>query len=130
MIQIQSKPRNLNIVQLYAPTTEGSDEDVEEFYRQAELLIKATKKHDINIKSKRGERNCVKSAKTYPGADIRSDHNPVVAEILLVLNKIHKRRINVVNIRKINDKNCRSKVMREINEWASEAKQSQETVEQ
>ncbi|XP_072933758.1 uncharacterized protein [Epargyreus clarus] len=207
MIQIQSKPRNLNIIQLYAPTTEGSDEEVEEFYRQTEKLIRVTKKHDINIilgdmnakvgrrevkgtvgkhglgeRNDRGDRlvqfcqdqnlvimntffqlpprrlytwtsprhkpdhivrnqidyiminsrfkNCVKSAKTYPGADIRSDHNPVVAEILLVLKRIRKRRTNnIVNIRKIGSTNCKSEAAREINEWAMEAKHSQESVE-
>ncbi|XP_068625267.1 craniofacial development protein 2-like [Battus philenor] len=208
MIQIQSKPLNLNIIQLYAPTTEGTNEDVEEFYKQTEQLIKVTKKHDINIilgdmnakvgrrevkgtvgkyglgeRNDRGDRlvqfcqdqdfvimntyfqlphrrlytwtsplhkpdrivrnqidyiminsrfrNCVKSAKTYPGADIRSDHNPVVAEMLLVLKSIRKRQANNrANIRKISCMNCKSEVIREINKWATEAKQSHESVEQ
>ncbi|CAH0719564.1 unnamed protein product, partial [Brenthis ino] len=65
-------------------------------------------------------------------SDVRWKHQGVhrVDEILLVLKKIRKRRINVVNIRKISDKNCRSEVVREINEWAAEAKQSHENAEQ
>ncbi|KAL0893269.1 hypothetical protein ABMA27_014867 [Loxostege sticticalis] len=36
-------------------------------------------------------RNSILSAKTYPGADIASDHNPVVAEIKLKLKKVTKK---------------------------------------
>lgn len=193
MIQIQCKPRNLNILQLYAPTAERSNKDVEEFYKQAEQLLSITKKHDINIivgdmnakvgrrevkgivgkygledRNDRGDRlvqfcqeqdlvitntyfqllprrlytwtsprhkadhiirnqidyilvnkrfrNCVKSAKTYPGADIRSDHNPVVAELVLNLKKMPKRQANnIVNTRKINDVTCKLNVTKGFN---------------
>ena len=33
-------------------------------------------------------RNCVKQARTYPGADINSDHNPVILKFKVKLKKI------------------------------------------
>lgn len=36
-------------------------------------------------------RNSILSTKTYPGADIASDHNPVVAEVQLKLKKVAKK---------------------------------------
>ena len=35
-------------------------------------------------------RNCVKQAKTYPGSDINSDHNPVVVKMKIQLKKLNK----------------------------------------
>ena len=32
-------------------------------------------------------RNCIKQAKTYPGADMDSDHNPVVVKINMKLKR-------------------------------------------
>ena len=38
----------------------------------------------------KGFRNCVKQAKTYPGSDINSDHNPVIVKIKIQLKKLNK----------------------------------------
>ena len=43
-------------------------------------------------------RNSVKQAKTYPGADIGSDHNPVVVKVKINLKKIQKK----VNMERFN----------------------------
>ena len=32
-------------------------------------------------------RNCIKQAKTYPGADMNSDHNPVVIKVNMKLKR-------------------------------------------
>ena len=37
-------------------------------------------------------RNAVKSVKTYPGADVSSDHNPVVANIKIKLKKVQRKK--------------------------------------
>ena len=39
-------------------------------------------------------RNCVKQAKTYPGADINSDHNPLLIKMKIQLEKLNKTKIN------------------------------------
>ncbi|CAK1601406.1 unnamed protein product [Parnassius mnemosyne] len=144
------RPRNINIIQVYALSTDGSDQEVPVFYKEIEDLLQMTKNHEINLvigdfnakvgkgevprvagkfglgaRNERGDslvqfcqecdfaiintyfqlppkrlytwtspkhtpqqivrnqidyiiinnrfRNCIKSAKTYPGADIRSD---------------------------------------------------------
>ena len=35
-------------------------------------------------------KNCVKQARTYPGADINSDHNPVIIKFTVKLKKIER----------------------------------------
>jgi len=35
-------------------------------------------------------RNCVKQAKTYPGSDINSDHNPLIVKMKIQLKKLNK----------------------------------------
>lgn len=163
MMKLQSKPFNINIIQVYAPTQDYDDEEVEAFYEEIQVAIKNTKSDDIlcimgdlNAKvgkekhtdivgnyglgkrNERGERmiqfcilnklfitntwfqhpsrklytwkspgditrnqidyiminqryrNIVKRVKTYPGADINSDHNPVVMKVNIKLKKIKK----------------------------------------
>jgi hypothetical protein len=48
MLQIKGTNNDLNIIQVYAPTTEA-DEDIDEFYNQIINVMKYTKRHDINI---------------------------------------------------------------------------------
>lgn len=158
LIQISSRPVDLNIIQVYAPTAESTDEEAEDFYQQLEDITKNLKKQDVtiimgdfNAKIGRGEvgdivgkfglgarnergdrliqfcqeknltltntwfqlpprrlytwkapqdrpehlvrnqidfiainkrfRNAIIAAKTYPGADIKSDHVPLVAQL-------------------------------------------------
>ena len=49
MIRISGKPKNISIIQAYAPTTEHEDEEVEQFYDQIEETIKTIPKKDILI---------------------------------------------------------------------------------
>ncbi|KAG1671332.1 Craniofacial development protein 2 [Nymphon striatum] len=164
MMKLQSKPFNINIIQVYAPTQDYDDEEIETFYEEIQVAIKNTKSDDIlcimgdfNAKvgkekhtdivgngglgkrNERGERmiqfcilnklfitntwfqqpprklytwkspgditrnqidyiiinqrfrNTVKQVKTYPGADINSDHNPVVMKMNIKLKKMKKK---------------------------------------
>jgi len=48
--------------------------------------------------------NSISNAKTYPGADINSDHNPVVATLRIELKKVLKvQRKKVWNMDKLKD---------------------------
>ena len=42
-IEIEAKPRNLMIVQVYMPTTDSDDEEIERMYEKIEKLIKSEK---------------------------------------------------------------------------------------
>ena len=42
-------PIDINIIQVYAPTSEKPDNEVEQFYGQIEQAIKLTKSNEINI---------------------------------------------------------------------------------
>ncbi|KAI8436544.1 hypothetical protein MSG28_010075 [Choristoneura fumiferana] len=201
LIHIEAKPRNIDIVQLYAPTVEKSEQEIEDFYREVEHLLEIAQKHemcivmgDMNAKIGEGEvqgvvgkyglgerndrgdilvqfcqendlvvmnthfqlpvrrrytwtsprhtsqhiirnqidylminnrfRNCIKSVKTYPGADISSDHNPVVAKLTCTLKQLRKRVPRImVDISKMKEPEIRAKVSNDINEWAVNAGQ-------
>lgn len=75
-------------------------------------------------------RNCIKSVKTYPGADIGSDHNPVVAKLTCTLKRLRKRVTRIrVDIDKIKNPQITAKVSNDINEWAVNASlRNQESV--
>ena len=163
MVKLQAKPFNINMIQVYAPTQDYDDENIEEFYEQIHLAVSYTKSSDIicimgylnakvgnvtdfNIignyglgkQNERGQRliefcnennmvimntwfqqplrrlytwkspgdisrnqidyiminqtfrNCVKQARTYPGADLNSDHNPVTIKFKVKLKKIKR----------------------------------------
>lgn len=60
-------------------------------------------------------KNGVTSAKTYPGADIGSDHNPVVATIRIKFKKvIQKQRSEVLDWKTIQNDNIRNKFITQI----------------
>ena len=48
-IRIAAKPQNLSIIQVYAPTSDYEDEEVEEFYELLEAIIAEVPKKDILI---------------------------------------------------------------------------------
>ena len=48
-IRTSAKPHNLTIIQVYAPTTDHADEEVEEFYEQLENTIAKVPKKDITL---------------------------------------------------------------------------------
>ena len=61
-------------------------------------------------------KNSVFQCKTYPGADIGSDHNPVIAKIKLKLKKIPKatRKPPKVDIAKLKSEEIQSKYFIEV----------------
>ena len=61
-------------------------------------------------------RNSVKQAKTYPGADIGSDHNPVVATVKINLKRI-KKKVNMeqFNLDMLKDEQMRQQYAVEVN---------------
>uniref|UniRef100_A0A8D8SK11 Craniofacial development protein 2 n=1 Tax=Cacopsylla melanoneura TaxID=428564 RepID=A0A8D8SK11_9HEMI len=169
MLKIKTKIGYTNVIQVYAPTADKADEEVEAMYQDLQNLLKTTKQEDVNIiigdfnakvgseavdgctgmfglgdRNERGDRlvefcqnedfvimnttfklpkrrlytwkapgdginnairrnqidyilikrrfrNAVKSTKTYPGADVSSDHNPVVAKIEVRLKKVERK---------------------------------------
>lgn len=161
MVKLSAKPIDICVLQVYAPTTDHSDEEVEEFYGDVARALKQVKSGEVvfvmgdlnakvgsssidgivgqfglGYKNDRGARlvefceehdmvitnthfkqparrlytwkspgdlhrnqidyiivngrykNAVKNVRTYPGADIYSDHNPVVADVCICLKKI------------------------------------------
>ena len=192
LLQLQTRPIKVNIIQAYAPTSDKSDEEIEEFYEHLKTVIDITKKNEVNIimgdfnaKIGRGEagehvgkfglgvrnprgdrliqfcqeqdlvvmntcfelpprrlytwkspqdttrntvrnqidfimvsrrfRNSFKSVKTYPGADIGSDHNPVVGTIKLRLKSIPKKKnTNSIDISIIRDNQVCKEIQNEI----------------
>lgn len=180
LLQIKAYPRDINIIQVYAPTMEKPDTEIQQFYSDIKQLIKATKKNEVNIvmgdfnakigkgkvedivgnyglgvRNDRGDlllqfcqeenlmiantwfqlpdrrlytwkapgdynnnvirnqidyilldkryRNGIKGVKTYPGADIGSDHNPVTGKLEIKLKKIQHRRITRPNFRMLKE---------------------------
>ena len=166
LLKLQAKPFNINIIQVYAPTSDCEDEEVEKLYQEINNGIQQTKSGevlcvmgDFNAKvgkekyekiigtyglgnrNERGDRliefcqhnklcvvntwfqqptrrlytwnspggttrnqidyilsndrfrNNVKQVKTYPGADINSDHIPVVMKLKIKLKKMEKPKV-------------------------------------
>ena len=48
-IRLKASPFNITIIQVYAPTSEASDETAEDFYNQREEILQQTPKKDIII---------------------------------------------------------------------------------
>ena len=48
-IRVSAKPKNITIIQVYAPTSDHEDNEVEEFYEELEDTIKKTPRKDILI---------------------------------------------------------------------------------
>lgn len=167
LITVSTTPIKCNILQVYAPTADKTDEEIERFYSELEDLVNKLPKQDINItlgdfnakigrgrcgecvgeyglgeRNQRGDRlnvfaqenqfcvmntffklpprrlytwrspqdntnhivrnqidyimvnrrfrNSILSVKTYPGADIGSDHCPLVAKVRLKFKKLQK----------------------------------------
>ncbi|XP_015669140.1 protein cornichon homolog 3 [Protobothrops mucrosquamatus] len=49
MIQINSAPVNMNVIQVYAPTANSDEEDLEKFYKDISSVLKTLKSNDITI---------------------------------------------------------------------------------
>ena len=162
LLKLKGSPFNINIIQVYAPTSAHPDEDNEAFYESIDKCMKYVKSAEVNIilgdfnakvgsetsnsvgnygigvTNERGKRlvnfaeqynlsiintwfqqpmrrlytwkspgdirrnqldyilvnqrfkNSVKQARAYPGADINSDHNPVIMKMNIKLKKTKK----------------------------------------
>ncbi|XP_055387190.1 craniofacial development protein 2-like [Condylostylus longicornis] len=49
ILKINTKPVELNVIQIYAPTTEKDDDEIEGFYCEIESLLKLKKPHEMTI---------------------------------------------------------------------------------
>ena len=47
MTKLQGKPFNISIMQVYAPTQDYSDEDIEQFYEEMQQAIKYTNSNEV-----------------------------------------------------------------------------------
>ena len=47
MVKLQAKSFNINLIQVYAPTQDYDDENIEEFFEQIQLPVSYTKPSDI-----------------------------------------------------------------------------------
>ena len=165
MMKLNGSPFNINIIQVYAPTQDHEEEDVEKFYECIAQVLEYTKsgeitiimgdwnakvgrhheypvtgKHGLGDINEQGERmldfcrtskvviantlfqhpkrrlytwsspgdlyrnqidfimvsqrhrNCIKQTKTYPSADVNSDHNPVVMDMKVKLKHTKKKK--------------------------------------
>ncbi|XP_039291111.1 craniofacial development protein 2-like [Nilaparvata lugens] len=193
LVQLKAKPVNINIIQVYAPTTDGTDEEVEEFYNSINEIMRKLKKQDLTIvigdfnaklgsgrtsssvgpfglgnRNARGDSletfaesnqlvvmntwfklhprrlytwkspmdrpgrivrnqidfllvnrrfwNSCLSVKTYPGADIQSDHTPLVGRFKIRLKKVTSRKVKSYDLRKLKDPAIQQVVKNALNE--------------
>lgn len=71
-------------------------------------------------------KNIIKNAKTYPGADIGSDHNPLVTELSLNLKaKRQTHPARAVDVTRLNDPEVRHIVAEEINNRLTSLQENQ-----
>lgn len=184
MIRMKGKQKDLVIVQVYMPTSQHTDEEVEDCYERIEQVIERERKgayiivmgdwnavagegrdgktvgdFGLGRRNDRGQRlvnfckenymvvgntlfknnkrrrytwtsningerfqidyilvqqryrNALKSAKSYPGADIWSDHNLVIAEICVKLKRVWKgNKKEVINLAKLKENLRRWKI--------------------
>ena len=202
LLKLQAKPFNINIIQVYAPTSDCEDEEVEKLYQEINNGIQQTKSGevlcvmgDFNAKvgkekyekiigtyglgnrNERGDRliefcqqnklcvvntwfqqptrrlhtwnspggttrnqidyilindrfrNNVKQVKSYPGADINSDHIPVVMKLKIKLKKMEKPKVREqFDLQLLKEENYKKEYNVEIRNAYS--KLSNQTIEQ
>uniref|UniRef100_A0A8D8ZLR6 Craniofacial development protein 2 n=1 Tax=Cacopsylla melanoneura TaxID=428564 RepID=A0A8D8ZLR6_9HEMI len=193
LVQIKAKPVDLNIIQVYAPTSDATEEEIEDFYSSLNQVLKKLKKQDILIimgdfnaklgagktsqsvgpfglgnRNPRGDeletfavtnqlavmntwfklhprrlytwkspmdkpgkivrnqidyiliskryRNAITSVKTYPGADIQSDHVPLVATFKVKLKRITTKNMKMYDLRKLKDPHSKQTAKQILNE--------------
>lgn len=49
LVKPYSKPTNAGIMQTYRPTTDSSEEEVEEFYNHLDSIMKQCKRTELNL---------------------------------------------------------------------------------
>ena len=70
MICFQSKPLNITIVQVYAPTSNSKEAEVEQFYEDLQDLLELTPKKDVLFI--RGDWNAKAGSQEIPGVTGKS----------------------------------------------------------
>ncbi|XP_042889575.1 craniofacial development protein 2-like [Penaeus japonicus] len=93
LVKLTGTQIDVNLIQVYAPTCDYTDEDIEDFYETLTAAKKLCKQHEI-ILQKLGREDMRILCKTYPGADggHGCDHVPVIATMKLRLKNIKKKR--------------------------------------
>lgn len=204
MIQLQATQTVTNIIQVYAPTADKNEEELEQFYNDVQQALDITKPREITIimgdwnakigkgregdtigefglgiRNDKGERlaqfcqendvvitntyfklperrlytwkspadgannkivrnqidyllinkryrNSIKSAKTYPGADVSTDHNPIIVRMEVKLKKlIPKQNKTKIDISQLQDPITKEQVATRINNELSQIKTTQ-----
>uniref|UniRef100_A0A8D9ASD9 Craniofacial development protein 2 n=1 Tax=Cacopsylla melanoneura TaxID=428564 RepID=A0A8D9ASD9_9HEMI len=197
LVQLRATPVDINIIQVYAPTTDRSDEELEEFYNSVNEVMKKLKKHEVTItmgdfnakigagrtsefvgpfglgdRNDRGDnleifaethqsaimntwfkqpsrrlytwkspqdkpdkivrnqidyilvnkryRNSCTTVRTYPGADIASDHVPLVGNFKIKMKKVLNKKTTGFDLRKLKDPLIKAKVKEELNDKIKE----------
>ena len=49
IVKLKAKPFNINVIQVYAPTSASTEEELEEFYEELDKCKKECKDHEVNI---------------------------------------------------------------------------------
>ena len=49
VIRIKAKPKNISLIQVYAPTADKEEDEIEEFYQKLERTLKSIPKRDITL---------------------------------------------------------------------------------
>ncbi|XP_039276087.1 craniofacial development protein 2-like [Nilaparvata lugens] len=71
-------------------------------------------------------RNCLKNAKTYPGADINSEHNLVVAEVEIKLKRVRGgKRVEKLNLELLQEEGKRNEL---VNRYSAKRKERKEEI--
>ncbi|ELR53217.1 hypothetical protein M91_11590, partial [Bos mutus] len=113
-VRFQGKPFNITVIQVYAPTSNAEEAEVEWYYEDLQDLLELTPQKDVlviigdwNAKAgsqetpgvtgkiglgiwNEGGKISIQSAKTRPGADCGSDHELLIAKFRLKLKKVGK----------------------------------------
>jgi len=48
-VKLKAKPFNLNVIQVYAPTSASTEEELKDFYEELDRCKKDCKDHEVNI---------------------------------------------------------------------------------
>ena len=66
-VHFQGKPFNITVIQVYAPTTNAKEAEVEQFYEDLQDLLELTSKKKKNVLFIIGDRNAKVGSQEIPG---------------------------------------------------------------